>query len=103
MALSDYLADLDALAAAATSAFDAAADDGTLEAARIEFLGAKSGRTKTVQKQLGAVPGPDKPKAGKRFNEVKTALEAAFVAAEQRLGSASATSAARSAMCAGPS
>ncbi len=92
MALSDYLADLDALAAAATSAFTAAADAGALEAARIEFLGAKSGRIKTVQKQLGTVPGLDKPKAGKRFNEVKTALEASFVAAEGRLAASPAPS-----------
>jgi phenylalanyl-tRNA synthetase alpha chain len=40
---------------------------------------------KGVQKGLGAVPGADKPVAGKRFNEVKTAIEAAFAAAQERL------------------
>ena len=38
-----------------------------------------------MQKGLGAVPGPDKPAAGKRFNEVKTELDAALAAAQARL------------------
>lgn len=87
MALSDYLADLEELGAAAASAFAAAADAEALEVARIEFLGAKSGRLKAVQKQLGSVSGPDKPAAGKRFNEVKTAIEASFAAAQSRIAS----------------
>ncbi|MEX2112806.1 MAG: phenylalanine--tRNA ligase subunit alpha [Pirellulales bacterium] len=85
MALEDFLAQLDALAAAAGTAFSAAADADALEAARVEFLGAKSGQIKAVQKQLGTVPGSDKPAAGKRFNEVKSAIEAAFAAAQERL------------------
>ena len=40
---------------------------------------------KAIQKQLGTVPGSDKPAAGKRFNDVKTAVEAAFAAASQRI------------------
>jgi phenylalanyl-tRNA synthetase alpha chain len=91
MALSDYLAELDALAAAAAGAFAAAADADALEAARIEFLGAKSGRIKAVQKQLGGVPGPDKPAAGKRFNDAKTAIETAFSAAQKRLAAGAGT------------
>ncbi|MGD9720685.1 MAG: phenylalanine--tRNA ligase subunit alpha [Pirellulales bacterium] len=85
MALAEFLRELDALAAAAAASFDAAADTVALEAARVEFLGAKSGRLKAVQKQLGTVPGADKPAAGKRFNEVKTAVESSFAAAETRL------------------
>ncbi|MGH7192802.1 MAG: phenylalanine--tRNA ligase subunit alpha, partial [Candidatus Saccharimonadales bacterium] len=50
----------------------------------MEFLGAKSGQLKTIQKKLGTVAGPDKPAAGKRFNELKQAVEAAFQAAQQR-------------------
>jgi phenylalanyl-tRNA synthetase alpha chain len=92
MARSDYLAELDALAATAAEAFAAAADPAALETARIEFLGAKSGRIKTVQKQLGAVPAPDKPAAGKRFNEVKTAIEASYSTAQARLAARAATS-----------
>ena len=91
MALDAFLAELDALQSAAGAAFSAAADADALEAARVEYLGAKSGRIKTVQKQLGTVAGPDKPAAGKRFNEAKGAIEAAFAAAQERLASGGAT------------
>jgi phenylalanyl-tRNA synthetase alpha chain len=87
MALAEFLAELDAFQAAAQRAFDAATNADALETARIEFLGAKSGQLKAVQKQLSGVPGPDKPTAGKRFNEAKTAVEAAFAGAQQRLAS----------------
>jgi phenylalanyl-tRNA synthetase alpha chain len=89
MALQDFLAELDQCVADARTAFSAAADAPAVEAARIEFLGAKSGRLKAVQKSLGAVPGPDKPAAGKRFNEVKVELEAAFAEAQSRLAAGS--------------
>jgi phenylalanyl-tRNA synthetase alpha chain len=82
--LAEFLSELDQLAAAAQNAFDGAADSVALEAARVEFLGAKSGRLKTVQKQLGQVPAAEKPQAGKRFNEVKQQIEAAFEAAQNR-------------------
>ena len=42
MALADFLAELDALVRDATAAFAAAGDAAALEAARIEFLGAKA-------------------------------------------------------------
>ncbi len=85
MALDEYLAQLDDFQMAAARAFVEAPDADALEAARIEYLGAKSGRMKAIQKQLGTVPGSDKPAAGKRFNDVKTAVEAAFAAASQRI------------------
>ena len=47
--------------------------------------GAKSGLLKTAQQKLAEVPKSDKPAAGKRFNEVKTALESALAAAQERL------------------
>ena len=56
MSLAAFLAELDHLVLDATGAFTAAADAGALEAARIDFLGAKSGRLKTAQKGLGSVP-----------------------------------------------
>lgn len=87
MALAEFLQQLDALAAAAGSAFQAALDPVTLEAARVEFLGAKSGRLKAVQKQLGPLDAADKPAAGQRFNLAKQAVEAAFQAAQDRLAS----------------
>jgi phenylalanyl-tRNA synthetase alpha chain len=92
MSLAALIADLDQLLAEATAAFDIAADSAALEAARIEYLGAKSGKLKAAQKQLGAVPGPDKPAAGKKFNEAKTAIEAAFETAQARLRAAPAAS-----------
>lgn len=87
MALETFVAELDSLQAAAELAFAAAADADALEAARVEFLGAKSGRLKNAQKGLGTVAGPDKPAAGKRFNEAKQAIEIAFTAAQDRVAS----------------
>jgi phenylalanyl-tRNA synthetase alpha chain len=85
MALAEYLDELAVFHAAAVRAFDEAGNQQLLEEARIEFLGAKSGRLKTIQKGLGSVRPGDKPAAGKRFNEAKTAVEQAFVAARSRL------------------
>ena len=85
MTLSDFVTELDALLADATAAFGAAGDDAAVEAARVEFLGAKSGRLKAVQKGLGQVDKADRPAAGKRFNEVKQAINLAHEAAAKRL------------------
>lgn len=87
MALAEFLASLDALAAQAQSDFTSADDTAALETARVAYLGAKAGKLRDAQKGLGAVAGPDKPAAGKKFNEAKTAIEAAFTAAQERLGS----------------
>ena len=43
MPLADFLAELDALVRDAEAAFAAAADPEAVEAARIEFLGARAG------------------------------------------------------------
>jgi phenylalanyl-tRNA synthetase alpha chain len=85
MALSRFLAELDELAQEARGALGAVQDADALEAARVEFLGAKQGRLKNVQKGLGRVDKTDKPAAGKRLNEVKRQLEAALEAATSRL------------------
>ena len=87
MALSDFIAELDSLASDAQAAFDAAAHSDALEAARVEFLGAKAGRLKAVQKGMGKVDKVDKPAAGQKLNAVKTDIEAAFDAATRRLAS----------------
>lgn len=87
MSLDTFIADLDALLSAASNSFGAAADAAALEAARVEFLGAKAGKLKDAQKGLGTVGKDEKPAAGKKFNEVKQAVEAAFAAAQERLGS----------------
>jgi phenylalanyl-tRNA synthetase alpha chain len=85
MALAEFLAELDNLVREATEAFAAVQDSAALEAARIEYVGARSGRLKDVQKGLGRVDKADKPAAGKRFNEVKQQIEAVLEAAAGRL------------------
>jgi phenylalanyl-tRNA synthetase alpha chain len=85
MALAEFLAELDHLNHDALAAFQAAGDAAALEAARIEFLGMKSGRLKAAQKGLGAVDKADKPVAGQRFNRLKQQIEAALEEAQTRL------------------
>jgi phenylalanyl-tRNA synthetase alpha chain len=85
MALAEFVSELEQLELQALAAFNTAGDAVALEAARIEFVGAKSGRLKAVQKGLGLVDKSDKPVAGKRFNEVRQLIEAAYEAANARL------------------
>lgn len=94
MTLDAFVDELNQLEAAALAAFQAADQAEALEAGRIEFLGAKSGRLKDVQKRLGTVDKAEKPAAGKRFNEVKLAMEAAFQAAQERVSRPAASGAA---------
>ncbi|MFC1757946.1 phenylalanine--tRNA ligase subunit alpha [Planctomycetota bacterium] len=86
MALSDFTEQLDQLITAATDSFASVADIDSLEEARVEFLGAKNGRLKSAQKLMGSVDKADKPIAGKKFNEVKQAIEAAFQSKKDELG-----------------
>ena len=92
MALSQFLEQLDSLTENAQSVFGDAVDSSALETARIEFLGAKSGKLKSVQQHLGKVEKADRPVAGKQFNETKKKIEAAFSAAQQRIASATGSS-----------
>ena len=85
MALANFLQQLDDLASAAAAAFESADDKAAIEAARVEFSGAKSGQLKVVQKQLGKVDKQDRRQAGMRFNEVKTQVEQLHDQALQRL------------------
>ncbi|NIL98687.1 MAG: phenylalanine--tRNA ligase subunit alpha [Planctomycetales bacterium] len=85
MALDKFLSDLDQLTATAVSAFQAASAADVLEAARVEFLGAKNGRLKKSQKGLSHVDKADKPVAGKRFNQAKQDIEAAYETAKEKL------------------
>ncbi len=85
MALAEFLEELDELADAAVAAFAAATDPETLECARIEFLGAKKGRLKAVQKKMGQVDKTDRPAAGKHFNQLKQRIDQAFAEARARL------------------
>ena len=75
MALDEFLVELEQLTDSATESLNAALDVDALEAVRIDFLGAKSGRLKTVQKGLASIDSAEKPVAGKRFNEAKKKIE----------------------------
>ena len=88
MALDEFLASLEAVRQRAQEAFAQVADETALEVARIDLLGAKSGRLRAVQKEMGGVDKVDKPVAGKRFNEVKTFVEAAHSQAIEKLAQA---------------
>jgi len=84
VSLAEFLSSLDSLAEQAQSAFASADSAAALEAVRVEFLGAKGGRLRQVQRGLGQVEKADKPAAGKRFNEVKQLVEAAFAASQEQ-------------------
>ncbi|MEP6493755.1 MAG: phenylalanine--tRNA ligase subunit alpha [bacterium] len=76
MSLQEYLSEADAVERDGTAALQSATDADALEAARIAVLGDRSGRVKALQEALRGISKEDKPAAGKRFNEVRTHLEA---------------------------
>jgi phenylalanyl-tRNA synthetase alpha chain len=81
-----FVAELTAFREAAEESLGAVVDDAGLEQTRVEFLGARSGRLKEIQKLLGALANADKPAGGRQFNEAKAAVTAVFAAAQERLG-----------------
>jgi len=84
--LDTFLAELERLRGDAATALAAATDVAAVEAARIEFAGARSGRLKAVQKALGGIPAGDKSAAGRHFNDTKAAVAALLESAQARLG-----------------
>ncbi len=85
MDLQQYLSEADSLERDGSAALQSAADADTLEAARIAYLGDRQGRVKALQEALRGVAKEDKPAAGKRFNEVRTRLEALHADRKQSL------------------
>jgi phenylalanyl-tRNA synthetase alpha chain len=85
MSIEDFVKQLDELAQSAASAFTGAADSAQLDEARVEFLGAKNGKLKSLQKNMGSVPGASKKAAGMKLNAVKNAIQEAFESAQVRL------------------
>ena len=83
--LNEFIKQLELLAADADEAFANATDKEQLEACRIEFLGARQGRLKSVQKMLGGISKEDKPAAGKKLNEVKNGIQNSFNGSQDRL------------------
>ena len=79
--LAEFATNAASLVTEAVAAFDAVTSAEALEAARIQFLGDRSGRLRALQQALGALPKEDKPQAGRIFNEAKTQLQGLY---EQR-------------------
>jgi phenylalanyl-tRNA synthetase alpha chain len=77
-AQSPFASDAAKLIQEAVAAFAAATSPEELEAARIRFLGDRSGRLRELQQALGALPKEDKPTAGRVFNDAKTQVTSAF-------------------------
>ena len=89
MPLETFLAELERFRADAAAALAAAGDATAVEAARVEFVGARSGRLKAIQKSLGGLAAADKPAAGRHFNDAKQALEALLATTRERLAARS--------------
>ncbi len=68
------------------SAFDAATDAESLEAARVRFLGQKNGAIRDVQKQMATIDQADRKDAGMRLNAFKSNIQNAFESSQARLG-----------------
>lgn len=84
-ALEQYLAELESTLGDARQRFESAADADAIEEARVEFIGAKSGRIKDLQKKLGKIDKSDKREAGQKFNQVKQAVTELLESAKKRL------------------
>ncbi len=88
MSLPVFLTALDTLAAEASQSLSTISDSETLEELRVRFTGAKNGQLKSIQKMMGSLQADERPSAGKRFNEVRDAVQSAIDAAAERLSSA---------------
>lgn len=86
MSLQDFLSSLDALVADASSAFESASDSEALEAARVQYLGQKSGALRDIQKMMGGIDPEDRKTAGMQLNQSKNAIQNAFGEAKSRHG-----------------
>lgn len=87
MSIEEFVNQLDELCKTASEAFSSAGNSADLDESRIEFLGAKKGKLKAIQKHMGAVPGEHKKEAGMKLNAVKNTIQEAFEAAQVRLES----------------
>src|SRR5688500_365480 len=79
--LEQFQKDAETIRAEALAAFERASTAEALEAARINYIGDRSGKLKVLQQTLGALAKEDKPAAGRLFNAVKAEVTAAH---EQR-------------------
>ena len=87
MSLPAFLTALDALVAEATQSLTSVGDVEGLEELRVRFTGAKNGQLKSIQKMMGSLQADERPAAGKRFNEVRDAVQLSLDEATARLQS----------------
>ena len=92
VSISEFLSEADRIEGEGIAALTSAVDVAALEDARIAFLGDARGALKALQQGLRAIPGPEKPAAGKRFNEVKVRLESLHADRKAALSAATSTS-----------
>jgi phenylalanyl-tRNA synthetase alpha chain len=85
MTLDDYLNEAASVERDGVAAIESAGDSDALEQARIAFRGDRQGRLKALQEALRGIGKEDKPAAGKRFNEVRTRLDALHDTRKQSL------------------
>ena len=81
----DPLQQFDQFAAVALATLASAQDAAAVEAARVEFLGKKSGRIKELQELLGKATPEQRPVLGAKFNEVRQRVTAALEARQLEL------------------
>ncbi|MFK7735789.1 MAG: phenylalanine--tRNA ligase subunit alpha [Pirellulaceae bacterium] len=93
MDLQEYLTSLDAFAADAERDFASTDSIDSLEAFRVQYLGAKKGRVKDMQKGMGGLAKEHKKDGGQKFNEAKTRVQTALNEAQERLKSSGGSSA----------
>ena len=84
-AIEAFLAELAAFRESASQTLAGVSDAAALEQARIEFLGARSGRLKAIQKLLSGLQASDRPAGGRHFNEAKGAVTQLFASVQDRL------------------
>ncbi|MHC4446465.1 MAG: phenylalanine--tRNA ligase subunit alpha [Planctomycetota bacterium] len=88
-AVPPMLQELEQLEACGLAELQRAGDPAALEQWRIKYLGTK-GHLKTLMPRMQDVGAADRPAVGRRLNEVKSALEAAFADRKVKLPAAAA-------------
>ncbi|HEX7674038.1 MAG TPA: phenylalanine--tRNA ligase subunit alpha [Bdellovibrio sp.] len=78
------LTKLDSIKESALAAFKAAPGTKELYDLKVQYLG-KSGSLTEIMKEMASLPKEEKPLFGKKVNEVKQVLEAAYTEAEESL------------------
>ena len=78
MTENNLIQDLRALEAEALAAIREAADEGTLERARVTYLGRSEGRISAILRGLGKLSAEERPAVGQEANRVKLVVSSAL-------------------------